>query len=180
MRGLDHVCIYANFCDKNVILYTKHDEFKTVRGRIDANPGSEEKRKMKNEKFEQGQFSTMSSQLSQSTSKQTSQPKDRLANSQQATRHSSPQLSNPASQPFSRPARRNQPTKSQRQQSSSHSISHRANSVEGTVATGRRIHPQAKEDKAGKGVCSKITGRSAQEGIRRIRCRSKSLDVYSQ
>ena len=43
LRGLDHVCIYANFCDKNVILNT----MKTVRGRIDANPASEEKRKMK-------------------------------------------------------------------------------------------------------------------------------------
>ena len=45
LRGLDHVCIYANFCDKNVVLNMR----KTVRGRIDANPASEEKRKMKNE-----------------------------------------------------------------------------------------------------------------------------------
>ena len=44
LRGLDLVCIYANFSDKNIIL----NKMKTVRGRIDANPDSEEKRKMKN------------------------------------------------------------------------------------------------------------------------------------
>jgi hypothetical protein len=178
LRGLDLVCINANFSVKNVIL----KRMKTVRGRIDANPDSEEKPKNEKRKIRARpvQHHKQSSQPSRSASKQISQPKDRQANNQQATRRSSPQHGNPASQPSSRPARRNQPTESQLQQSSSHSISHRANSVEGTVATGRRIHPQAKEDKAGKGVCSKIMRRSAQEGVGRIRCRSKSLDVYSQ
>ena len=45
LRGLDLVCIYANFSVKHVILKT----MKTVRGRIDANLDSEEKRKMRNE-----------------------------------------------------------------------------------------------------------------------------------
>ena len=44
LRGLDLVCINANFSVKNVIL----KRMKTVRGRIDANPDSEEK--PKNEK----------------------------------------------------------------------------------------------------------------------------------
>ena len=137
---------------------------------------------MRNEKFRARpvQHYKQSSQPSPSASKQSSQPKDRQANNQQANRRSSPQPGNPASQPSNRPARRNQPTESQFQQPSSHAISRRANSVEGTVATGRRNHPQAKEDKAGKGVCSKIMRRSAQEGIGRIRCISESLDVYSQ
>ena len=121
-----------------------------------------------------------SSQLSHSAIKQTKQLKDRLGSSQQATSHPSPQLGNPASQPSSRPARRDQPTESQLQQSPSQSTSHRANPAKGTVATGRRIHPQAKENKAEKWVCSKIMRRSAQEGTGRIRCRSESLDVYSQ
>ena len=170
MRGLDLVCINANFSVKNVIL----KRMKTVRGRIDANPDSEEKPKNEKRKIRARpvQHHKQSSQPSQSASKQISQPKDRQANNQQATRRSSPQHGNPASQPSSRPARRNQPTESQLQQSSSHSISHRANPVEGTVATGRRIHPQAKEDKAGKGVCSKIMRRSAQEGVGQIRCSS--------
>ena len=178
LRGLDLVCINANFSVKNVIL----KRMKTVRGRIDANPDSEEKPKNEKRKIRARpvQHHKQSSQPSQSASKQISQPKDRQANNQQATRRPSPQHGNPASQPSSRPVRRSQPTESQLQQSSSHSISHRANSVEGTVATGRRIHPQAKEDKAGKGVCSKIMRRSAQEGIGRIRCISESLDVYSQ
>ena len=45
LRGLDLVCINANFSVKNVILKRR---MKTVRGRIDANPDSEEK--PKNEK----------------------------------------------------------------------------------------------------------------------------------
>ena len=45
LRGLDLVCINANFNVKNVILKRR---MKTVRGRIDANPDSEEK--PKNEK----------------------------------------------------------------------------------------------------------------------------------
>ena len=44
LRGLDLVCINATFSVKNVIL----KRMKTVRGRIDANPDSEEK--PKNEK----------------------------------------------------------------------------------------------------------------------------------
>ena len=44
LRGLDLVCINANFSVKNVIL----KRMKTGRGRIDANPDSEEK--PKNEK----------------------------------------------------------------------------------------------------------------------------------
>ena len=178
LRGLDLVCINATFSVKNVIL----KRMKTVRGRIDANPDSEEKPKNEKRKIRARpvQHHKQSSQPIQSASKQISQPKDRQAINQQATRRSSPQHGNPASQPSSRPARRNQPTESQFQQLSSHAISRRANSVEGTVATGRRIHPQAKKDKAGKGVCSKIMRRSAQEGVGRIRCRSKSLDVYSQ
>ena len=44
LSGLDLVCITANFSVKNVIL----KRMKTVRGRIDANPDSEEK--PKNEK----------------------------------------------------------------------------------------------------------------------------------
>ena len=44
LRGLDLVCINANFNVKNVIL----KRMETVRGRIDANPDSEEK--LKNEK----------------------------------------------------------------------------------------------------------------------------------
>ena len=50
LRELDLVCINANFSVKNVIL----KRMKTVRGRIDANPDSEEQRKMK--KIEQGQI----------------------------------------------------------------------------------------------------------------------------
>ena len=111
---------------------------KTVRGRIDANPDSEEKPKNEKRKIRARpvQHHKQSSQPSQSASKQISQPKDRQANNQQATRRPSPQHGNPASQPSSRPVRRSQPTESQLQQSSSHSISHRANSVEGTVAAG--------------------------------------------
>ena len=126
------------------------------------------------------QHHKQSRQLSRSASKQVNQPKDRPVSSQQATRHPSPQRGNPANQPSSRPVRRDQPTESQLQQSPSQSTSHRANPAKGTVATGRRIHPQAKENKAGKGVCSKIMRRSAQKGMGRIRCRSESLDVYSQ
>ena len=178
LRGLDLVCFYANFCDKNVILNT----MKTVRGRIDANPDSEEKPKNEKRKIRARpvQHHKQSSQLSRSASKQTNQPEDRPPNSQQATRHPSPQRGNPANQPSSRPVRRDQPTESQLQQSPSQSTSHRANPAKGTVATGRRIHPQAKENKAGKGVCSKIMRRSAQQGMGRIRGRSESLDVYSQ
>ena len=45
LRGLDLVCINANFSIKNVILKRR---MKTVRGRIDANP--DRKEKPKNEK----------------------------------------------------------------------------------------------------------------------------------
>ena len=45
LRGLDLVCINANFSVKNVILKRR---MKTVRGRIDANP--DRKEKPKNEK----------------------------------------------------------------------------------------------------------------------------------
>ena len=155
---------------------------KTVRGRIDANPDSEEKPKNEKRKIRARpvQHHKQSSQPSRSASKQISQPKDRQANNQQATRRSSPQHGNPASQPSSRPARRNQPTESQLQQLPSQSTNHRTNPAKGTVATGRRIHPQAKENKAEKWVCSKIMRRSAQEGMGRIRCRSESLDGNSQ
>ena len=96
MRGLDHVCIYANFCDKNVVLNMR----KTVRGRIDANLDSEEKRK-----FEQGQFNTISSPASsavQLASKPISQKTVHpTASKQPATHHHSEatlQANHPADQ----------------------------------------------------------------------------------
>ena len=48
LRGLDLVCINANFSVKNVILKRR---MKTVRGRIDANPDYEEKPKSEKRKI---------------------------------------------------------------------------------------------------------------------------------
>ena len=47
LRGLDLVCINANFSVKNVILKRR---MKTVRGRIDANPDRKEKPKKEHKK----------------------------------------------------------------------------------------------------------------------------------
>ena len=47
LRGLDLVCINANFNIQNVIL----KRVKTIRGRIDANLTVKKNRKMRNENF---------------------------------------------------------------------------------------------------------------------------------
>ena len=82
LRGLDLVCINANFSVKNVIL----KRMKTVRGRIDANPDSEEKPKNEKRKIRARpvQHHKQSSQPSQSASK-ANQPAKRPSSQQPAS-----------------------------------------------------------------------------------------------
>ena len=117
LRGLDLVCINATFSVKNVIL----KRMKTVRGRIDANPDSEEKPKNEKRKFEQGQFNTTSSPASlasQLASKSASQKTVKPTTSKQPAAHHH----NTATQQANHPADQLAETSQRKASSSNHPV----------------------------------------------------------
>ena len=120
LRGLDLVCINANFSVKNVIL----KRMKTVRGRIDANPDSEEKPKNEKRKIRARpvQHHKQSSQPSQSASKSASQKTVKPTTSKQSAAHHHNTATQQANHPADQLAETSQPKAS----SSNHPVSQQA------------------------------------------------------